>query len=314
MNRPPNAILPSFFVVGVQKAGTTSLHHWLKQQPEVRLPWIKETHFFSQDEQYERGIDWYSSQFPPLDADSVVGEICPSYSYFPKAARRIREWVAAPKIIFIFRQPIERAFSNYQMNVRRGLEPLDFAAALKEEPRRLAGEAEPARRYFGYMARGRYAEQIERYRNVFPDCGCLFVKYEDLMAGDERGFETYRSICEFVGVRSSPAIADRSGARNPASEPRSKLIGALASRSPRLKQWFRNAFPAPLQMRASQLFERNLRPLPKQPVPPVPREIVKQAEIEIRKLESLTGWNLDDWLQRRFDRASEDERAQAATP
>ena len=305
--RPEKPSLPSFFVVGVQKAGTTSLHHWLKQQPDVCLPWVKETHFFSQNEQYQRGIAWYLRQFPAHVENAVVGEICPSYSYLPQAARRIREWVAQPDIIFVFRHPIERAFSNYQMNVRRGLERLDFAQALQQEPNRLADSSERAQQYYGYMARGRYAEQIERYRAVLPDARYLFLKYEDLMAPGEKGAQTYRSLCEFIGVKSSFAIADRSAASNPASEPRSKLVAAFLSRSPNLKRWFRSAFPAPLQMKLSSLIDINLRAMPKQPIPEVPAATVEESAMEIEKLQAITGWRLDDWLSRRYPAASRNE-------
>ena len=118
----PSQRVPSFFVVGAQKAGTTSLHNWMAQQPDVCLPKLKETHFFSIQEIFERGIDWYLQQFPRCKYDSIVGEICPEYMYCKQAPYRIREWNPNPKIIFIFRHPIERAFSHYLMSVRGGYE------------------------------------------------------------------------------------------------------------------------------------------------------------------------------------------------
>ena len=70
-----------FFVIGVQKAGTTSLHDWLAQQPDICLPKLKETHFFTYQSRYEKGVDWYLDQFNG-SSDQVYGEICPDYIFF----------------------------------------------------------------------------------------------------------------------------------------------------------------------------------------------------------------------------------------
>jgi len=82
--------LPSFFVVGAQKAGTTTLHNWLNQQPGFCLPKTKETHFFSDPSRYARGLQWYINQYHECEQTDIYGEIYPDYGFYPDAAGRIK--------------------------------------------------------------------------------------------------------------------------------------------------------------------------------------------------------------------------------
>lgn len=192
--------LPSFFVAGAQKAGTTSLHDWLIQQPDISLPAMKETGFFSYEKVYSYGIKWYVRQFPKCGGDAIMGEVCPEYMFFEKAFERISECIKAPKIIFILRSPLDRAYSHYRMTVRRGYEDLTFKEALLAEEGRLSGGGHFEKIHYSYMARSRYCEQILRCMNVFPKPDMLFVSFDD-MFGAATGAETYERICKFIGVK-----------------------------------------------------------------------------------------------------------------
>lgn len=295
--------IPSFFVVGAQKAGTTSLHAWLKQQPDVRLPVIKETHFFSHEDKYRRGIEWYQNQFPAGSDGCVTGEIDPEYMFFGGSAQRIKDIVGSPKFIFIFRNPVDRAFSNYQMSLRRGFEDLSFIEALGAEKARLTATNNAfAVKHQSYMARGSYAEQVRRYLEVFPDSEFLFVKFDDMVA-EKTGFEVYKKICAFIGIRSSPELADRRKKSNPASISRSglvrdllyrprrtfvrKAISSLLSESSKLKIWVMldRLNQAPLKKNDSG--ER--REIP---------DIIKEAVVkDLLDTEKLTGLNLARWAE-----------------
>jgi hypothetical protein len=156
----PPLRLPSFFVVGAQKAGTTSLQDWLSQHPDICLPDIKETGFFNRDDVYIRGISWYVKQFPKCRSADVMGEINPEYMFCKKAAFRIREWIKSPKIIFLLRNPVDRAYSHYRMTVRRGYEELSFSNALLSEKVRLLADTDFNQVHFSYMARSYYSDQI----------------------------------------------------------------------------------------------------------------------------------------------------------
>jgi hypothetical protein len=207
--------LPDFLVIGAQKAGTTALYAYLRWHPGIGGPSGKEVSFF--DRHYRRGEAWYRGHFPnavrgwiaqrsngrPL----VVGEASPSYIFHPLAPLRVHDLVPDVRLVALLRNPIDRAYSHYQHEVALGRELLSFEDALDAEEERLRGEvermtADPS--YFShewwdhtYLARGRYAEQLERWFELFPRDQLLVVSSADL---DDRPGETYGRILEHVGV------------------------------------------------------------------------------------------------------------------
>jgi len=198
--------LPSVIVAGGMRCGTTSLFDWLANHPQVSPSRRKEVHFF--DLQAARGPAWYRRQFAPLrrladGTDSRPFESSPYYMFHPAVPARVRAVVPDVRIVFLLRDPVARAVSHFRKNVRDGREPLAFAEALAAEEDRLAGaeerlladphHASPAHQYFSYKARGRYADQLRRWRAEFPaaqllalDAGRLFVDpaavLDDLLA------------------------------------------------------------------------------------------------------------------------------------
>jgi len=289
--------LPSFFVVGAQKAGTTSLHNWLVQQPDICLPKLKETQFFTFDRLYRRGLDWYLMQFPETVETKLTGEICPDYMFFPEAGHRIKRSIEAPKLVFLFRHPIDRAFSHYLMTVRNGYEELSFSDALMAEEQRLLEGGTSAQCYYSYMSRGCYVSQIKHMQEIFPESGCLFIKFDDLVDRGEKGADTYGRICRFIGLGSSPDIADRSRGGNVASMPRSSRLRDFLFGASLPKRILNRLFPGRmLKVRLWLWFDRlNQRPVEKQTMGEIPAAIQNLAADEIRKLESVTGLDLDNW-------------------
>jgi hypothetical protein len=198
--------LPDFLVLGAQKAGTTALYAYLRRHPEITGPSWKEVSFF--DRHYARGEAWYRGNFPNrLRARGFVGEASPSYLFHPLAPERVRELLPEARLIALVRNPVDRAFSHYQHEVALGREELSFEDALAAEDDRLRGEEERMRAdpaYFShawwnytYRARGRYAEQIERWLEVFPREQLLVIPSEDL-GSDPDG--TYARVLDFVGA------------------------------------------------------------------------------------------------------------------
>jgi hypothetical protein len=154
-----------------------------------------------------RGEAWYRGQFPLRAGDRLVGEASPSYLFHPLAPERARSLVPEAKLVALLRDPVDRAYSQYQHEVALGREPLSFEAALAAEDERLRGEVERltadprafSRAWWDhtYAARGRYAEQLERWLAVFPREQLLVVRTEDL---GERPAETYAAILSFLGA------------------------------------------------------------------------------------------------------------------
>lgn len=189
-----------FLVVGVQKAGTTALHAFLETHPSLALPiGEKEVHFFDQEE-----FDWdnpdysdYHQCFEPK-AGQLVGEITPIYSYWQPCAERIYKYNPDMKLIMCLRDPVRRAFSNWEMEMSRGDERYKFPKAIRRGRRRVAKKGQyGCHRTFGYVERGFYAEQINRLLAYFPR--------EQLHIFDFEHFKRQRDavldgVCSFLGI------------------------------------------------------------------------------------------------------------------
>ena len=207
-------LLPDYLIIGAQRAGTTSLHRYLIQHPGVRTTLrTKGVHFF--DTGYGRGMSWYASRFPTkLTAWYVArrhgvelrtGEASPYYLFHPLVPGRVAEHLPRVKLIALLRDPVGRAYSHYQHEVARGFETLSFEEAVEAEPARLAGEeermlAEPLYHSFehqhhSYLARGRYAEQLERWLARFDERQLLVLSSERFFAEPE---QTFARVLEFL--------------------------------------------------------------------------------------------------------------------
>jgi len=190
-------MLPNFIVAGVQKSGTTALHNYLVGHPDIFLPEQKETKFFVRDDRYAQGIDSYEREFfGDWSGEKAVGEVDPCCIYFENAATRVAKHLGSPKIIFIFRNPIDRAFSHYIMSYRRGFEKLSFEDALEcEEDRICKGYFE--KQNYSYRSRGLYFQQVDQFLRNFTDPDVLFLLAEDLARETTK---VVRECYEFLGV------------------------------------------------------------------------------------------------------------------
>jgi hypothetical protein len=223
---------PDFVIIGTQRGGTTSLHAYLRQLPDVALPEKKELHYLT--DRFERGRDWYLGQFPGERAPGVItGEATPYSMFHPLAPARLKQVAPQAKLIALLRNPVDRAYSHYLMERERGDESLDFAAAIAAEPDRLSGEAMRLERnpsyesfshkHHSYLARGDYAPQLERWLAAFPREQLLVIRSEDLY---EQSAETFARVTEFLELPS--AWSGSFKALNKSTGPR--MDGALRER------------------------------------------------------------------------------------
>ena len=209
-------VLPDFVIVGAQKAGTTSLYNYLGQNPAVvPLRW-KEVHYF--DNHLARGSAWYRSRFATTremtavaaraGAHAQTGEATPFYMFHPLAPQRMRELIPEARLVMVLREPAERAYSHYQHERRKGVESLDFDAAIAAEAGRLERElaergvaafddSRSHQRHASYCARGQYAGQLARVLEHYPRDRVLVLFSDDLFADPQR---TYDQACEFLGL------------------------------------------------------------------------------------------------------------------
>jgi len=188
---------PAFIIIGAQRGGTTSLYHYLIQHPNVVPGLKKEIHFF--DLHFDRGKGWYEGHFPlRRTQNQLTGEASPYYLFHPHAPRRIAQTYQSIKLIVLLRDPIDRAVSHYQLQVKLGNESLPFEQALQQETARLNGEIDKMKadedyksrphRLFSYLSRGKYAEQLEHWHQYFTEDQLLILKSEDLFQSPQKAF------------------------------------------------------------------------------------------------------------------------------
>lgn len=291
-----------FFVVGTQKAGTTTLHDLLTKHADLNLPKIKETHYFSHSARTARGEDWYASQFPAPLGSRLTGEIDPEYLFAPDSAAAIRATTTARKFVFILRNPVHRAHSQFLMSTHRGYESLSFEHALLAEPERLTGvRAQFAHDHWSYVARSLYAGQIETFLRVFPDADFLFLNSENLT--EMTGTSGYHQICRFIGSDPLPNAATAVQRSNSASQPRSKLLRNLIY-APEGKSSLRTAatsmLPSAVKANLFNLIENvNRKPVSinHKVLPNLPGDVLNKMLGDVTRCEKLTGLDLSAWRE-----------------
>jgi len=225
-------MLPNFFVVGVQKAATTSLHNYLIGHPEIYLPESKETKFFVDDLRYSKGIGFYrQTYFSDWKGEKAIGEIDPDIIYFDYAAGRIGKHMDTAKIrlIISLRNPIDRAFSHYLMTHRRGLEPLCFEEAIAIENRRIE-KGYKEKMHYSYLTRGFYYQQIERLMTTTGNMEPFIMLSDDLKTNKEGALN---AIFEYLDVATGFVPKNPNREYHQARIPRStRLLNRVISETP----------------------------------------------------------------------------------
>lgn len=160
---------PDFLVVGTMKSGTTTLCDVLRQHPNITIN-NKELHFFNGG--IENGFDWYRRQLcaPP---NNIVGEGTPTYSFLPHVPYIISQYFPGIKLLWIFRDPVQRTYSNYLHAYKKGVESRSFSLAVQEE---LFGKC--TERFHSYIERSLYTEQVKRYLRYFDISQMHFIILE----------------------------------------------------------------------------------------------------------------------------------------
>lgn len=240
-----------FVIGGVQKGGTTALDQVLRQHPAVAMAKVKEPHWFDDDARYARGIpspSAYHAQFDDPSPSRLRGEATPTYCWWPPAAQRIRDYNAAMKWVVLLRDPVERAYSQWNMRGRLGTTTQSFEEAIDAELRQ--GVDVPVRQNVGtsYLSRGLYARQLDRILGLFPREQLLVLR-SDRLRDDPTG--AVEHVADFLGIASMGIL--------PALEAH---VGRYAE---------------PLH-------------------PEVRARLLRIFAPEIRRLQTLLGWDLSDWL------------------
>jgi hypothetical protein len=175
---------PTFLGIGVQGSGTTWLAGCLQQHPEICMK-RKELHFFN-NEYFRRGWQWYETYFEPCNGCLAYGEWTPEYIFNDDAFRRICRDLKEIKIIAMFRNPVDRVYSQYWRYRSAGFTRLDFSCAIQKHP--------------FFIQRSLYFENWVRYVEHFGKQNCLPLVFEEVK---ERPAQEFSKICLFLGVNPS---------------------------------------------------------------------------------------------------------------
>lgn len=202
--------LPQFIIGGAPRSGTQWLYATADRHPDIAMakPLVPEPKFFLRDDLYERGLAYYSATwFKDIPPGKIAGEKSTNYLESPVAARRIHESLPDVKLVFILRNPVDRAYSNYLWSRQNGLESESFEAALEREAdRELSVSAELAyARPHALFSRGVYVNHLRPYFSLFGPDRILVLRFEDI-AREPGGIA--QTLHEFLGVAPRPHDAD----------------------------------------------------------------------------------------------------------
>jgi hypothetical protein len=220
---------PHFIIGGAPRSGTTWLYEVLRRHPEIYLaqPVRPEPKFFLVDSLYAKGLACYREQwFSQAPPGRVAGEKSTNYLEGRETAARIARDLPAVKLVFILREPADRAYSNYLWSRMNGREPESFERALQledERERTCPVELRFARPH-AYFSRGLYARLLRPFFERFRRDQILCLRYEDIA---RRRAELITRLHRFLGVAPREADADKLGIINAASTRESDVAAQL---------------------------------------------------------------------------------------
>jgi hypothetical protein len=197
--------LPDFVIAGAPRSGTTWLAEAIDRNPHLWLakPLRPEPKFFLVDDLYARGLDWYAEQwFAAAPAGATIGEKSTNYLESETAARRMAAALPDVKLLFMLRDPVARAISNYRWSVMNGLESEPLDRALDLEPareRQLPADLRYARPH-AYFSRGLYARLLRPWFDLFPSEQILCLRFEDATSAPAA---TVAQVAAYLGVPAS---------------------------------------------------------------------------------------------------------------
>ncbi len=195
------------FIAGVQKAATTTLHAHLAVHPDVMTATAKEPHFFDNE-----ALDWtvpdyagLHDRFDGVQADRVALDATPIYTFWPPSLARLQAYNPDARLIVVFRDPIERAWSHWRMETSRNAETLGFSEAIRDGRARLDPANPLARiwRVASYVERSFYAGQVRRVLDFFPREQLLFLDSRSLTGDLE---SVLARVSDFAGIAPFEAV------------------------------------------------------------------------------------------------------------
>lgn len=284
--------MPTFIVVGAAKCGTTALHHYLDEHPQIYMPQVlKETNFFAYEGEDSKlisesegenlfrvkTIEEYQALFAGATNEMALGEVSPRYLESTVAAARMRQQIPEVKILVSLRDPSDRAFSGLLMQVRNSRQ-----AFREDAPINLESHC---------VWVGLYHEKLKRYYEQFPRSQIRVMMFDDLRR-DTPAFMS--DVYRFVGVDAAlaPSTERRHNVGGLPKRPWLNAILRRLSRSDTLKR----TVPRSLIEVGQGLRARNIGPKPKLSAEERAR-LVDYYREDILRVQDLIDRDLSGWLE-----------------
>ena len=295
--------LPNFLIIGSAKGGTSSLHYYLRQHPQIFMPDLKEPRFFALEGEIlnfqnpDSAINYnsittlreYENLFANVTNELGIGEASPLYLYSEKAARRIKHYVPDAKLMVILRNPVDRAFSCYTHLLREGYETLSFEAALKAESERRQNNWA---HLWHYREAGYYYRQLKPYFELFNPEQIKIYLFDEFKQDNHA---VLTDIYDFLGV-DRDFVPDMTR-QNVSGMPKSRMLQKFFSQ----KNVFRSTIQAvmPKEIRhtvAAKIKAWNIGKKPKLN-PETRHQLMLEYRDDILQLQTLIAKDLTSWIQ-----------------
>lgn len=289
-----STVLPNFICVGAQKAGSSSLYKLLKTHPEIHMSEKKEIHFFEHDEEYSKGLAYYADFFSPdYQGQKCIGEISPDYMQFKQVPQRILSSLGHIKIIFILRNPVDRAYSQLNFHKMLKLEnrKQSFEELLDQEE--ISPVIESRENWYTpsyYKSKSLYYEQVKQFVDVFGMDNIHVVIFEEMLQSNHPNL---KDTCRFLGIDENHQFSkDHS---NPTvMNFHSKKIVFLR----KVKNHLKGLVPSSVLARWNEQLKRALYKKPSKLSPERKKAIfAKHFKNDVQKLEKLLGREIPLWHQ-----------------
>lgn len=299
--------LPNLLVIGAPKSGTTTLHRVLSDHPDVYMTPVKEPTFFSSAHRYEKGLEWYASEFFPGAGDAPVrGEATPWYLYSRDAARRAAADLTSSglRLVVVLRDPVARAYSMYWDQVAAGHETRTFeeaVAADTAEPETIAAlpEVPTDRVRHAYVTAGRYVDFLAHWIDAVGRRRLLVLIHEELIR--DPGRELGR-LWRHLGV--APVEVSELPRENVAARPASRTLERTLRLLERTPSGVRRALVRTIGYERTRRFAAGLVRANRRAAPYPPLDPTSAAAVHHRLaphtagLEDLLGRRLEVWRDR----------------
>ena len=275
------ATLPTFVMIGAAKAGTSSIQEYLAEHPQIFMPPLK-PNFLAFDGDGSPGdypirtFEAYAALYENAAGYAAVGDVSPACLGSVRAADRTAEVLPEARIIAVLRNPVERAFSGYLMQVRSGKEQRDAAEAFR-------GDAV-------FVDGGFYYERLRRFYDRFPRERIQVHLFEDFGADTLRVMQDMFAFIE-VDPTFRPSVDVR---HNVGFAPRNKALAAFTARRD-VRRLARRVIPRAARPLARRALKLNAAPPPSVPAS-LRREMSDVYREDIERLQGLLDRDLSHWM------------------